>query len=377
MRGASALPDGMCWSCVWGRVSRPPEAAANTEVSGVVHGIPFEYTCGSTIRSTNFWGRRWSRARGLVGAVRRINRQRRAGPVEAVLLYSKSSLDAAVLHSASRGVRSVYIVDLCELPFPTPWGLVLGKVRRSVYNCTFFRWFDAAIVISDRLRRHAAAFGSRGMALLNAPVMVGTDEFRPMPGAAESPPVITYCGLLNEQKDGVATLIRVFARVASDVPQVRLRLIGDTYHGTRIPEFRAIAERLGIADKVSFTGTVARSEVPVLLARSSVLVLARPSSPQAEAGMPTKVAEYLASGVPTVLTLTGETGTFLKDGVSAYLVPPQDEPALAAALRHVLLHTEEAANVGRCGREVAVRSFDYRVAGARVAAFVADLGARS
>jgi glycosyltransferase involved in cell wall biosynthesis len=216
-------------------------------VSGVIHGIPFEYTCGSTIRSTNFWGRRWSRARGLVGAVRRINRQRRAGPVEAVLLYSKSSLDAAVLHFASRGVRSVYIVDLCELPFPTPWGLVLGKVRRSVYNCTFFRWFDAAIVISDRLRRHAAAFGSRGMALLNAPVMVDTDEFRPMPGAAESPPVITYCGLLNEQKDGVATLIRVFARVASDVPQVRLRLIGDTYHGTRIPEFRAIAERLGIA----------------------------------------------------------------------------------------------------------------------------------
>jgi glycosyltransferase involved in cell wall biosynthesis len=354
----------------------PPEAAVNTEVGGVVHGIPFEYTCGSTIRSTKFWSRRWSRVHGLVGAARRIRRQRSAGPVEAVLLYSKSSLDAAVLHFVSRWVGAVYIVELCELPFPTLRGVVLGRVRRDIYNRTFFRWFDAAIVISDRLRQHIAAFGTPETAVLKVPVMVDTDEFRPMPEAVESPPVITYCGLLNEEKDGVAALMRAFARVVADLPQLHLRLIGDTYHGTRIPEFRTVAERLGIADKVSFVGSVARSEVPAFLARASVLVLARPRSPQAEAGMPTKVAEYLASGVPTVLTRTGEIGTFLESGVSAYLVPPDDVPALATALRHVLLHSAEAANVGRRGREVAVQSFDYRVVGARVAAFIADLEAR-
>ena len=134
-------------------------------------------------------------------------------------------------------------------------------------------------------------------------------------------------------------------------------------------------ERLGIADRVSFLGNVARSEVPGLLAQASVLVLARPRSPQADAGMPTKVAEYLASGVPTVLTRTGEIGAFLRDGVSAYLVPPDDGPALTAALDHVLNHGAEAAEVGRRGRDVAVQNFDYRVVGAHVAAFVARLRA--
>ena len=376
-RGLKAAGAEVLVLCLGTSEPSPPEAAVNTDVSGVVHGIPFEYTCGATIRSTDFWRRRWSRVRGLVGAARRIRRQRSAGPVEAVFLYSKSSLDAAVLHFVSRRVGAVYIVELCELPFHTLRGVLLGKARRSVYNRTFFRWFDAAIVISDRLREHAAAFGRPGIALLKAPVIVDTDEFRPLPEAVDSPPKITYCGLLNQEKDGVATLMRAFGRLVADLPHVRLRLIGDTYHGTRIPEFRAIAERLGIADKVSFVGTVPRSEVPRLLAQASVLVLARPRSPQADAGMPTKVAEYLASGVPTVLTRTGEIGAFLENGVSAYLVPPDDVPALATALRHVLLHSAEAANVGRGGREVAVQSFDYRAVGARVAAFIADLGARA
>ena len=77
----------------------PPEAVVNTEVSGVAHGIPFQYTCGSTIRSTSFWGRRWSRARGLLGAAQTIRRERRAGSVEAVLLYSTLWMDAALLRS--------------------------------------------------------------------------------------------------------------------------------------------------------------------------------------------------------------------------------------------------------------------------------------
>ena len=376
-RGLRAAGRDALVLCLGTSEPSPPGAALNTEVSGVVHGIPFEYTCGSTIRSTDFWRRRWSRAHGLVGAARRIRRQRGAGPVEAILLYSTSPLDAAVLHFVSRCVGAVYIIELGELPFPTLRGVVLGRLRRSVHNRTFFRWFDAAIVISDRLRQHLAAFGSREMAVLKAPVIVDTDEFRPIPEAVDPLPVIAYCGLLNEEKDGVATLMRAFARVVADLPQVRLRLIGDTYHGTRIPEFRAIARHLGIADRVSFVGIVARSEVPALLAQASVLVLARPRSPQSEAGMPTKVAEYLASGVPTVLTRTGEIEGFLENGVSAYLVPPDDEPALAAALRHVLVHSAEAADVGRCGREVALRNFDYRVVGAQVAAFIADLGARS
>jgi glycosyltransferase involved in cell wall biosynthesis len=356
----------------------PPEAAVNTEVRGVAHGIPFEYACGSTTRSTNFWRRRWSRVQGLLGAARSIRRQRSHGPVEAVLLYSESWLDAAVLHFVCRRVGAAYVADVCEMPYHRdqrpgiPW-----RVRRSVYNRTFFRWFDAAIAISDCLRRHVVAFGSRDIAVLCAPVMVDTDAFHPAAEAAARPPVVMYCGLLNQEKDGAISLMRAFAGLSADMGDLRLHLVGDAYRSSRIPEFRAVADRLGIADKVTFVGSVKTSDVPAHLARASVLVLARPQSLQADAGMPTKVAEYLASGVPVVITQTGEIAGFLDDGVNAYLVPPDDEAALQEALRYVLARPEEALAVGRRGREVAIRHFDYRVVGARVAAFIAGLTDRS
>jgi glycosyltransferase involved in cell wall biosynthesis len=74
-----------------------------------------------------------------------------------------------------------------------------------------------------------------------------------------------------------------------------------------------------------------------------------------------------------VIMRTGDIVESLVDGVSAYLVPPDDVPSLEEALRHVLLHPAEARSVGRRGRELAVRQFDYRVVGAHVASFIAEL----
>lgn len=52
------------------------EAAVNRDVRGAYHGISFEYLCGSTVRSSSLWRRRWSRVVGLLGAARSIRRAR-------------------------------------------------------------------------------------------------------------------------------------------------------------------------------------------------------------------------------------------------------------------------------------------------------------
>jgi len=355
----------------------PPEVAVNMEVSGVLDGVPFEYTCGTTIRSTRYWRRRWLRLRGLGGAALRIRRLAGAARLEAVLLYSDSSLEAAVLHFVARAVGAAYIVDLCELPFHDLRGVRLGRLRRSVYNRTFFRWFDGVVAISGSLRKHALTYGPPGLAVALAPAMVDTDAYRPGRAAVTASRVVMYCGMLSQQKDGVLSLLRAFAGLTVDMPDARLCLVGDAPRGSRIPEFRASADRLGISDRVAFVGNVAHSETPTYLPQATVLVLARPRSPQADAGMPTKLAEYLASGVPVVVTRTGEIATLLEDRVNAYLVPPNDEAALEEALRYVLSHAEEARAVGRRGRELAVERLDCRVVGAHVAEFVAGLGGAS
>lgn len=374
-RGLRAAGHDVVVLCLGTSEPSPPAVAVNTLVSGTLDGIPFEYTCGTTVRSTSLWRRRWHRLRGLVGAALRIRHLAGITPLEAVLLYSDSSLEAALLHFVTRAVGAVYIVDLCELPFHDLRGVSLGRLRRSLYNGTFFRWFDGVIAISGSLRRHALAYGPPGLAVTSAPAMVDTDEFRPAHSAAVVSQVIMYCGMLSQQKDGVLSLLRAFAGLTVDMPDAQLCLVGDAPRGSRIPEFRASADRLGITDRARFVGNVGHSETPTYLTQATVLVLARPRTPQADYGMPTKLAEYLASGAPVVVTRTGEIATFLEDKVNAYLVPPNDEAALEEALRYVLSHPLEAQAVGRRGREVAVRHFDYRVVAEHVASFIAELRA--
>lgn len=372
-RGLHAAGHEVVVLCLGTSEPTAQHAALNTEVRGVVDGVLFEYACGTTVRGRTVWRRRWLRFRGLVAAARRV-RQLAAGPgVEAVLLYSSSSVEAGVLFLAARAAGAAYVVDLCELPFSSLHGIKLWRLRRDLHDHTFFRWFDGVIAISEYLRRHALAHGAPAHAVTLAPVMVDTDEFQHAGAAATTSSVVMYCGMLNQEKDGVESLLTAFAGLSGDLPEARLMLVGDTYRGTLIPEFRAIAERLGVSDRVQFVGNVQHSEIPEYMSRADVLVLARPRTPQADAGMPTKVAEYLASGVPVITTRVGEIAQFLDDGKSAYLVPPGDERALEAALRHALSHPEEARLVGLAGRAVAAECFDYRVVGAHVARFITGL----
>jgi glycosyltransferase involved in cell wall biosynthesis len=372
-RGLSGAGHEVRVLCLGTSEAGPPAIAVNTRVSGVADGIPFEYTCGATIRGSSFWRRRWHRAKGLAVAARRIRGLAAAGSVGAVFLYSSSLLDAVVLHFVARSAGAVYIVDLCELPYETMSGILFWRLRQVVHNRTFFRWFDGVVAISAYLEEHARRFGRPGLPVVLAPVMVDTDEFRPADKVELMTRQITYCGMLNQRKDGVGSLLAAFAGLAADTKDVTLNLVGDTYVGSLIPEFRAIAERLGITDRVRFVGNVDHSETPGYLSQATVLALARPRTPQNDAGMPTKVAEYLASGVPVVVTRTGAIGALLEDGVSAFLVPPDDDSAFEARLRYVLAHPDEASDVGKRGRELAVSLFDYRVVGARVEGFISEL----
>ena len=66
-----------------------------------------------------------------------------------------------------------------------------------------------------------------------------------------------------------------------------------------------------------FKGFVSRDEMIDLLNSSVGLVLAKPTSAQAETCFPTKLGENLSTGNPIVVTRTGEIPLYLEDGISA------------------------------------------------------------
>lgn len=347
-----------------------PTNAVNTAVSGVHEGIPFVYTSVSTLKSPSFVTRRWRAIRSPLRARKLILRWAAEDGVDAVLLYSHSPLSARFFSMVSRRVGAVFAADLCEMVFTDLPSGSARDARQDRHGRRFFRHFDLVIAISRHLAEFAEKYTRPDAEVMTLPIMVDSDEFLPSHAPSASPKLVGYAGMLNDRKDGVGTLLRAFAAIAGDFDDVALQLIGDSYdpvNASNIPAYRRLAEELGISDRVIFLGQVRRSEIPDRLSQCSVLALARPMSQQADAGFPTKLGEYLATGRPVVVTETSDIGAYLTSD-SAFLVAPDDVGAFSAGLRMALSDLERAQRIGQAGRRVAQRCFDYRVVGRDLAA---------
>ena len=172
-------------------------------------------------------------------------------------------------------------------------------------------------------------------------------------------PYIAYCGSVSNGKDGVDDLIKSFAIVSKRIKNIKLYIIGKYLdEDVQSSNFKLI-ESLGLSSRVFFTGMIAAKDMPQLLVNAKILALARPSNLQADYGFPTKLGEYLLSETPVVITRTGDIPLFLTDEFNALLCNPGDCEAIAQKMLWVLENEKEAKLIGKRGKEVALRHFDY------------------
>ncbi|MBX9680318.1 MAG: glycosyltransferase family 4 protein [Gemmataceae bacterium] len=140
--------------------------------------------------------------------------------------------------------------------------------------------------------------------------------------------------------------LRAFAQCGC--PNAVLALAGD---GMLKPQMQQLAAELGIADRVRFLGF--RRDIPTLVRLSRAVML-----PSEREGLPRSLMESLSLGVPAIGCSIRGVADLLGDG-RGLLVPVGDPAALAAAIRRLAEHPDEAAAMGERGRE-AMKSYDLR-----------------
>lgn len=105
---------------------------------------------------------------------------------------------------------------------------------------------------------------------------------------------------------------------------------GDTLHPPTTRALHAQVARLGLADRVSFPGSLDATALDAAYHRADVFVL-----PTRHEGYGMAIAEAVARGLPVVSTPTGGIPE-LVDETSGVLVPIDDADALTAALERVI-----------------------------------------
>lgn len=151
-------------------------------------------------------------------------------------------------------------------------------------------------------------------------------------------------GRLVRVKD-IATLIDAVEMAASQVPAVRLVVVGDGSERAALE--RHVRER-GLGSRVVFTGW--RRDLPEVYAGLDAVALSSRNE-----GTPVALIEAMAAGRPVVATAVGGVPDLVEDEVSGILVPPGHARALADAVVRLARDGETRASFGRRGREAARR----------------------
>jgi glycosyltransferase involved in cell wall biosynthesis len=232
------------------------------------------------------------------------------------------------------------------------------------------RWTTRVVCVSEAERASGQAHGIRA-AWQVIPNGVDTGHFTPavdpaavratlpaLSGLDPDTPLVVCVGRLCPQK-GQDVLLRTWPRVAARLPRARLVLVGD---GPDAPRLLAAAP-----DGVLLAGPAADAR-PWYQAADVVV------QPSRWEGMALAPLEAMACGRPVVLTDVAGARESLPDGDAAHcVVPPADEPALAAALLRLL--TDPALRHATARRALAhVRAHhDVDTATTAVSALYADL----
>lgn len=234
--------------------------------------------------------------------------------------------------------------------------LIPFTLKKHLILC---RKLDGIFVISTALRDYYVSKGISKDKIHIINMTVDPMRFSNLSKEKSQHKYIAYCGTFANTKDGLDKLLRSFALVSKDIPDIYLYIIGPGSPNEENINSHLV-DMLGIKEKVIFTGPVLAKEMPQLLKNAELCALARPDTLQSRCGFPTKLGEYLLTKNPVVLTDVGDISLFLEDNLSAFIANPSSDEEFACKLKWVLSNPLQSQLVGQKGYEVALKHFNAK-----------------
>lgn len=243
------------------------------------------------------------------------------------------------------------------------WAATRGAGARNSEKYRLFRereaevmrGADLVVTLGEVMKANILEAGVPAEKILIAPNAVG-GAFLAAPGdpaaarrrlglPAEGLCIGTVSSLVGYE--GLDDLVRAFAILAPQFPQLRLLIVGD---GVARAALQEQVRELGLADRTVFTGRVPRDLTPLYHQALDVFVVPRKDLDVTRAVTPLKPVEALASARPVVGSDLPALREIIDDGGNGLLAPAEDPRELAQAISTLLSNAVYRAALGQAGR---------------------------
>lgn len=293
-------------------------------------------------------------------AVRNLRALIRGYEPDIVQAHGGEALKYTVAAGVQRRARVVYRRIGCA----PSW--VTRGVRRVAHGA-LMRRADRIVAVAENVRRETVElFHVAPARVLTIPngVDVGRltagstrDETRRSLGIAFGTPLVVSMGAITWEKDPLAHLA-VTARVLRDFGEVAHVWVGD---GPMRHELQKAASENGFDGRLRILGN--RTDVADLLTAADVLLFA--SRIDGMEGMPATVIEAGMMGTPVAAFAVAGVPEVVVDGVTGFLVSPDDVDGLAGRVAQLLGDESKRRDIGESARKRCLARFDIRTVASR------------
>lgn len=325
-------------------------AAERMRARGVdVHLMPLH-----RLRTPRLVGRNLAWAGSMPSEVRALTRLIREREIDVVAINALANPHAAI---AARRAGAACVWELIDT-FPPP-------AMRRAYMPLVRRLSDTILTTGVKvaeLHPGVTDFGDRWLTFFPC---VDVERFRPDPavraaaraqlGLPADATVIGNVATMSPMK-GHDTFIRAAADLRTTHPDTRFVILGSR-HEDRADYYDYLWRLAGSLGLEVGRDLIIQDPGPRVAELAPAFdIFWMTSEPNSE-GIPTAIGEAKALGLPVVTVDVGSTAECVTDGVSGFVVPPLDPPAIARSARALLADPDRVASMRLAAREEAVAQF--------------------
>ena len=236
----------------------------------------------------------------------------------------------------------------------------------KIIDQILFKWTDYVLCVSDDVATfYHDNFGIPYSKLRMIPNAVDLDlfdkcitnsNFHVSLGINEKDFIFVCPARLHPQKAHHILIQAVYELFLNGHRGFKVLLIGE---GERKQELQQLVVAKGLEEIVLFLGL--RQDVPDILLQADAFVLSSDYE-----GLSLAVLEGMAARLPIIATRVGGNAQLVENGVSGYLVPPQDFLAFSNAMLMVLQDKNKAEAMGINGRSLVEKKYQIKIVASQV-----------
>lgn len=247
--------------------------------------------------------------------------------------------------------------------------IVMGRVKRLLLQFVL-SFADGAICVSNAVERANRFHGFRAKPSKRIVIYNGVDhteieraQLVAFNGIADLKTERLTFGFVGDLKPvkSVHTLLNAFALISARVPESQLLMVGG---GPLISTAKNQAAKLGISDRVVFTGHIQRHEVYSALKKMDVFIM-----PSLIEGLSEAIAQAMASSLPVIASNIEPNRELIEEDCNGLLFSVGNDQELADKMIKLAEEPQTRLEFGRRNKELSIKFLDINNVVAEYKAF--------